>query len=38
MIRTNYSSHSWIEMGKIPVQLTQEQYDHLWNSHPIERN
>ena len=38
MIRTNYSNNSWVEMGKIPVQLTQEQYDHLWNSHPIERN
>ena len=28
----------WLERGKIPFKLNKEQYQSLWNSHPVERN
>ena len=30
--------NSWLETGKLPFKLNKEQYQTLWNSHPVERN
>ena len=32
------AANCWIETGKIPLTLNEEQYQELWESHPIERN
>lgn len=28
----------WLEKGKIPFKLSKEEYQSLWDSHPVERN
>lgn len=31
-------NNCWLEKGKVPIKLNEEQYQNLWNSHPVERN
>jgi DNA oxidative demethylase len=32
------NNNCWLEKGKLSIKLNKEQYQSLWDSHPVERN